>query len=157
MTENRLNEVIQGAMEKVKELADAQTVIGAPIDAPAGTVIIPVSRVSLGFVSGGMDYLSKHSKDTPTSNFGGLGTTGISVQPVGFLIAKENGDVDFLPVMSESTGPNNVVDSVASLLEKTPDILQKFKNVFGRKKETAKEMPEDFDEEIVEEDIAQTD
>ncbi len=152
MTENRLNEVIQGAMEKVKELADAQTVIGSPIDTPSGTVIIPVSKVSLGFVSGGMDYLSKHSKDTPTSNFGGLGTTGISVQPVGFLVAKENGDVDFLPVGTAPQGPNNVVDSVASLLERTPDILQKFKFVFGKKKEeTTEDYADLVDEETDEE------
>ncbi len=144
MTDNRLNEVIQGAMEKVKELADAQTVIGNPIEAPAGSVIIPISKVSLGFVSGGMDYLSKHSKDTPVSNFGGLGTTGISVQPVGFLVAKETGDVEFLPVTTAPAGPNNVVDSVASFIERSPDIIQKFKHVFAKKKK--EETTEDYEE-----------
>ncbi len=138
MTDNRLNEVIQGALAKVKELADTGTVIGAPIDAAAGTKIIPISKVSLGFVSGGIDYLSKHSQ-TDVRNFGGAGTTGLTVTPVGFLVARESGDVEFLPVTTTADTPTNIVDSVTALLERSPAIVEKFKNLFGKKKEQTAE------------------
>ncbi len=133
MTENRLNEVIQGALAKVKELADTGTVIGEPIDGVAGTKIIPVSKVSLGFVSGGVDYISKHSQ-SDSHNFGGAGTTGLTVTPIGFLVARESGEVEFLSVGATATAPTNVVDSVTALLERTPSIVERFKNLFGKKK-----------------------
>lgn len=144
MTDNRLNEVIQGALSKVKELADTGTVVGEPIDTASGTKIIPISRVSLGFVSGGLDYLSKHSEND-IRNFGGVGTTGLSVTPVGFLVVRETGDVEFLPVTTTAAGPTNVVDSVTALLERSPAIVEKFKNLFGKKKDEA---PAEVQEEI---------
>ncbi len=140
MTDNKLNEVIQGALEKVKELSDTGTIIGEPISLPGQTVAIPVSKVSLGFVSGGIDYLSKHNKDTNVQgdikNFGGAGTTGLTLTPIGFLIGRETGDVDFLPVSATPGAPNNMIDSVTALLERSPAIVEKFKNLFSKKEGT---------------------
>lgn len=143
MTDNKLNEVIQGALEKVKELSDTGTIIGQPIEMPGGSVIVPVSKVSLGFVSGGIDYLSKHSKPDTTKgdvmNFGGAGTTGLTVTPIGFLVGQPTGDVQFLPVAAAPGAPNNLIDSVTALLERSPAIVEKFKNLFSKKNSEAQE------------------
>ena len=59
MSGNRINEIISTSLEKIKELSDSDTVIGEQIKTDSGTVIIPVSKVSIGFVSGGIDFGTK--------------------------------------------------------------------------------------------------
>ena len=87
--ENKLQDIIKTSLENIRSMVDANTVIGDPINTESGTTIIPISKISLGFASGGLDYTGKDLK-TPTSpkpqNFGGGGGTGLSVVPVGFLI-----------------------------------------------------------------------
>ena len=58
MADNKLNEIIGTALEKMQSISDGNTVIGKPIETPSGTTIIPVSKVSLGLVSGGVDYFA---------------------------------------------------------------------------------------------------
>ena len=81
MEENRINDIIATSLEKIKELSETGTVIGDQIKTDNGTVIIPVSKVSLGFVSGGIDFDNKKNKknDEEKSNasFGGGGGTGL--------------------------------------------------------------------------------
>ena len=72
MSENKLNDIIGTSLEKIRALADGETVIGNPINTPNGTTIIPVSRVSMGFASGGLDYNGKKAA-TAAQNFGGGG------------------------------------------------------------------------------------
>ena len=95
MAENKLTEIIQASLEQIKQVVDANTIIGTPITTPNGTTIIPVSKVMVGFASGGLDYLGKNmarkAQNSPqnsglTTNFGGGGGTGVTVQPVGFLV-----------------------------------------------------------------------
>ena len=90
MAENKLNEIIQTSLEKIKELSETGTIIGDPINTVGGTVIIPVSKISLGFASGGVD-IGKHLKGGENSkqsdaSFGGGGGTGLTITPVGFLL-----------------------------------------------------------------------
>ena len=85
MSENKLNDIIGTSLEKIRALADGETVIGNPINTPNGTTIIPVSRVSMGFASGGLDYSGKKA-ETAAQNFGGGGGTGVTVSPVAFLL-----------------------------------------------------------------------
>ena len=86
MSEHPIQGLIDTAMNKIKEMIDGNTIIGEPIPVGKGGVIIPVSKVSLGFASGGSDFPTK----TPKQVFGGASGAGLSVSPVGFLVV--NGD-----------------------------------------------------------------
>ena len=145
MAESKLNDIIQTSLASIKEVVDANTIIGQPIEAAngSGTVIIPVSRVSMGYASGGVDYFGKKSDaSTPDSmNFGGGGGTGVSVHPVGFLIIKADGSVEMLNVNNSS----DAGDAIASIIEKSPELIGKIKSFFSRKKDDGEE---ESDEEV---------
>ena len=141
-----MNDMISTSLSKIRELVDAQTIIGEPINTNGGTVIIPVSKVAVGYVSGGLDYSSKKdeqsAKPNAPKNFGGGGGTGVSVSPVGFLIVNTDGRVDFLPATANG---GDSIDKVANLVERTPDIIEKIKAVFSKKKPEEKQ-PETTEE-----------
>ena len=92
MAESKINDIIKVSLEKIKDIVGAETIIGSPIETAAGTTIIPVSKVAVGFASGGLDYdADKQDKDKKPSllasaSFSGGGGTGISVSPIGFLV-----------------------------------------------------------------------
>lgn len=132
MAENLFRTTIENAVQGLRELADCETVIGTPITVPGGTTILPVSKVSVGFVGGGLDYQSRHAKNvaTPNPNSTCGGGTGVTITPVGFLVTRESGTVEFLPTAAVT--PTNLVDSVAMLLEKTPEIARQFKAVLTK-------------------------
>ena len=135
MAENRINEVIATALEKIKELSDTGTVVGEPIKTDSGTVIIPVSKVSMGFVSGGVDFGTVKDADKSkktNDSFGGGGGTGLTVTPIGFLIVKPNGDVDFLPVASSVVRNDSTIAAVGDIIEKSPDVIKRLKEVFKK-------------------------
>lgn len=139
MAENKLNEIIQTSLEKIKELSETGTVIGDPIYTSAGTVIIPVSKISLGFASGGVDIGMKNNKSEANgakqrdASFGGGGGTGLTITPVGFLVVSPSGDVKMLPVTAPTVvHNNNPIASVGDILEKSPDIIRKFKELFSK-------------------------
>ena len=103
MSENKLNDIIQTSLDSIRSMVDSNTVIGSPITTANGTLVIPVSKVFVGFASGGVDYLGKNTQNTShtVNNFGGGGGTGVTVQPVGFLVISPDGNVQLLNV-----GPN---------------------------------------------------
>lgn len=126
---------IDSALESIKELAGTGTVIGDPITTPSGTVIIPVSKVSMGIATGGLDYGKKNTDKAPDGqkrpggkSFGGGGGTGISVSPVAFLVIGADGKVEILNVGAD-VPPAGPVESIASLIEKSPDILTRLRGV----------------------------
>ena len=128
--ENKIPEIIKSSLENIRSMVDANTIIGDPIQATGGTVIIPVSKVSVGIASGGVDYNSKDGAPNLRQNFGGGGGTGITVNPVGFLVVDSDGDVDFIPVNQK--GKPDPVDQIADLVERTPDIIAKIKDIFAK-------------------------
>ena len=144
MAESKLNEIIRSSLASIREVIDANTIIGEPIQVGngTGTVIIPVSRVSMGYASGGVDYFGKSApSDKGLSNFGGGGGTGVSVHPVGFLVVKNDGSVEMLNINSSSdTG-----DAIATLIEKSPEYFAKIKAFFKKDKEDADSEEEDAD------------
>lgn len=129
----KINDIMTAALEKIRTLADAQTIIGEPIPTPGGTTIVPVSKVSVGFASGGLDYNGKAPEKA--KNFGGGGGTGISVTPVCFLVISPTGAVELLNVNMAA----DPVEKIASLVDKTPDIVERLKGVFAKKKDEAPE------------------
>ena len=129
--ETKQSEIIKSALENVKSMVDANTVTGTPITTDSGTVIIPVSKVCVGLATGGVDYSGKKPV-SDKKNFGGGGGTGVTVSPVGFLIVEPNGKVDLLNFNYE---PKDTVSQVINFIESSPDLIEKFKNLFGAKKE----------------------
>ena len=136
MAESKLKEIIQTSLASIREVIDANTIIGEPIEIGngSGTVIIPVSKVSMGYASGGVDYFGKNvSPAENMSNFGGGGGTGVSVRPVGFLVVKEDGSVEMLNVNAGS----DTADAISSLIEKSPELIAKIKSFFSKEKKEA--------------------
>lgn len=123
--EHPIQGLMATAMQSIKEMVDVNTIIGEPITSHDGTVIIPVSKVSFGFASGGSDFASKNGGETPL--FGGGSGAGISISPIAFLVVSD-GQVKLLQV-SESTSTADrlvamvpdVIDKVRELFKKTPD------------------------------------
>lgn len=130
MNENRMKEIIEASVNSLKSIAGADTIIGAPISTNSGTTVIPVSKLSLGYVTGGIDYTSKVEK--ADKNFGGGGGTGISMTPICFLVVDKDGRVEILNVGEEKTA--DPIGDVVGLVERSPELIDKIKNVFKKKK-----------------------
>ena len=84
-----INGLMGTSMEKIRELVDVNTIIGDPITSPDGTIIIPVSKVSFGFVAGGSDLPTKAPKEVFAGG-SGAGISHISIVIAAFFkTAKE--------------------------------------------------------------------
>lgn len=118
---SELGDIIKSSLEGIKELNDVNSIIGDTINTPSGVSIIPVSKITVGFIGGGADYGQK--KLTSSQNFGGGSGTGISITPMAFLTIDKSGSVNLISITKDPTG----TDRVISLLEQTPDILRRFK------------------------------
>ncbi len=81
---------MDNAFSKIKTIIDADTVIGKPLILDDGTGIIPISRVTMGFLTGGGEYSDMTGK-SPEFPFAGGSGIGASVVPVGFLVKNEKG------------------------------------------------------------------
>ena len=148
--ENRLEEVISTSLEKIRSMVDANTVIGTPISTENGVTVIPVSKVSVGYASGGLDFNGKDKPANNPQNFGAGGGTGVSVVPVGFLIIKSSGSVEMINVgQSAGSAANDPIEQIISLIEKCPELIGRVKSVF-KKKDTSKS--DDF-QIIIEEEV----
>ena len=148
MSESKMSDMISAALGNIRNAADANTIIGDPISTPSGTVILPVSKVSVGVATGGLDFNSKTENQKSPKNFGGGGGTGMSVVPVAFLCIKEDGSVELLNI-SDPTDKNDPVNTIMSLVNKSPDIIGKVKSLFGKKKKD-KDAEEEVEIEIAE-------
>lgn len=138
MAINNLNSMMDTTMEKIRQMVDVNTIIGEPVICPDGTVIIPVSKVSYGFASGGSDLPSKANPQK--EYFGGGSGAGVSIQPVAFLVVN-NGDVKMLNMEFDGA-----VDRVISMI---PDFADKVGDLF--KKMSKKKDNNDSDVKVVEE------
>ena len=143
--ESSMKEIIRNALEEVRSIMDADTIVGQPVKLDNGTTIVPISKVSMGFASGGLDLPSK-SEQGGKKNFGGGGGTGVSVIPVGFLTAFPDGHVELLPLKPEQS---TAIEQIADILNRTPDIIGKIKNLFDDKKPAAESKPAEAETPIV--------
>lgn len=109
---NQVEGLMGVSVEKIRQMVDANTVVGSPIALPDGTTIIPVSKVSYGFASGGSDLPTKN----PQELFGGGAGAGINITPVAFLIIK-NGETNLLPVVSKPDTADRLVSMVPDLVD----------------------------------------
>ena len=137
MEESKQSEIIKLALENAKSILSEGTVIGTPISVSGGTTIIPISKISIGVASGGLDYFSKSQiskeKDTKSKNFGGGGGTGVNVTPMGFLVISSLGNVELLSLDSPA---RDLTSHIFEFISNSPDFFEKIKGSFSANKST---------------------
>ena len=133
MSENKMSEIIRASVDGHTSSFDANTIIGEAITTANGTVVIPVSKLSVGFASGGIDYMGKKAAATSSNNFGGGGGSGLSVAPVAFLIISPTGNVELLNI-NDTKEPADPVSQIINAIERSPELIEKFKEVFSKNK-----------------------
>lgn len=119
MQQHPIDNMMQTTMENIRGMVDVNTVVGSPVTGTKGTTIIPISKVSFGFIAGGGEYAAEDGKGRvpATDGFpfaGGTGA-GVSVQPVGFLVVGD-GTVKMLPAQTNGA-MERVVELLPQLLE----------------------------------------
>lgn len=116
-----INDLISSAMDKLKTIVDSSTIVGESIATPAGDTIIPISKVTVGFVVGGGEYADLSSRRVANHfPMSGGSSGGMSVSPVGFLVISANGDVDFVNVENKTVYQTilNMFNTLLAKLEK---------------------------------------
>ena len=134
MAEHPLQGMMGITMDKVRDMVDSSTIIGDPIKVDAETTIIPVSRVTFGFASGGSDVGAKASKEM----FGGGSGAGISISPVAFLVISPSG-VRTMQLMEQAGTIDNAISALPELVDKLSAMLGRGKPSRETAKEAAKE------------------
>ena len=137
-SENKLQEVVQSTLAQIRNMIDANTVIGTPVETSSGTTIIPISKVAIGYATGGVDFNDKNGNTQGRpQNFGAGGGTGISVQPVGMLCVSKDGDVELINIGIKN--PSDPMEQLSDIIDRSPEIIAKIKAVFAKEKEEKSE------------------
>lgn len=121
MKEQSTSGLLATAIEKIRDLVDVSTIIGDPIPVGDGVSIIPVSKVTYGFASGGSDFPSK----TNAELFGGGGGAGITINPVAFLVIN-NGEVTIKHITSSENSAERIIGMVPEVVDKVTSVINKF-------------------------------
>lgn len=133
--QNPISDVLSAIVQKVKEMVDANTVVGEPIVVNSTITLLPISKLSFGLASGGSEFTGKNQKPDSPSNFGGGGGAGVKVIPVAFLVV--NGEnVRLLPV---TPTPDSAVERALDLV---PELVDKLAHFLEQKQNTKDESAE---------------
>ncbi len=134
MSENKhpIQGVMETSMQNLRDMVDANTIIGEPIRTADGTTLIPVSKISFGFASGGSDFSTKKENAEQPYCFGGGSGAGVNITPISFLVVSSEGNVSMLPV-TQTTVASSAVDKFVDSL---PEVIEKLKAMF-KKEESA--------------------
>lgn len=115
--------ILESTIEKVKDLVNVSTIIGEPMKVDGGVTIIPVSKVTYGFASGGSDFPSKSNQDI----FGGGGGAGVTILPVAFLVIDAYGNVDIKHITAFDNAAERIVSLVPEMFDKVSNAVNKSK------------------------------
>ena len=127
-----IENIMQTAMSEIKEMVDVNTIVGDPVISTDGATIIPITKVSFGFIAGGGEYGASGKQGGQESNqsqshpFAGGASSGVSITPVGFLVVDEN-NIQLLPVTGRTM--------VEHLVEAVPEFIVEIKEAFKRCRE----------------------
>ncbi|MGN1015257.1 MAG: GerW family sporulation protein [Butyricicoccus sp.] len=136
-----INDLMTETMEKIRSMVDVNTIVGDPITTPDGTTLIPVSKVTFGFGSGGTDFQSRNAKDNTPLCFGGGGGAGVSIVPVGFLVVSD-GNAHMLPVnMPAETSADRLIEMIPGAVSSVQNFISKRRS--GAEQETPAETTEE--------------
>lgn len=127
MEKHPIGELMETTMSKIREMVDVNTIVGTPIKTDDGITLIPVSKVSFGFASGGSDFQTKNSQ-AGKSNFGGGSGAGVNISPVAFLVVKD-GNVKMISAQPGTpSGIEKVVDAMPEIIDKVKEIIPQKKD-----------------------------
>lgn len=120
MAEQKISDILETSIEKIKTMVDANTIIGDKIEVDNVT-IIPISKLSFGFAGGATDFAGKNNG---SKVFAGGGGAGASINPIGFLVVKD-GSVNMLPISHVQTAASKVIDMLPETVEKIKALFKK--------------------------------
>ena len=120
MKEQSASGILGTTIEKIRDLVDVSTIIGDPLYLEGGMTIIPVSKVTYGFASGGSDFPSK----TNAQLFGGGGGAGVTITPVAFLIVSD-GEVTLKHITAYDNAAERVVNLVPEMFGEVTSVVNK--------------------------------
>lgn len=140
--EHPIDNMMRTTMESIRDMVDVNTVVGAPVLAGGGSTIIPISRVSFGFIAGGGEYSCEEKRKPELSEkypFAGGSGAGVSVQPVGFLVVGD-GSVKMLPAQ--------LGGAAERMVELLPQMIEELKKMDDPKSKKKKGMDEKSNPDI---------
>ena len=121
MAEHPIQGLMNVTMDKIRQMADSNTIIGKPIKTDDGTTL-PVSRISFGFASAGTDFDGKNAANKDL--FGGGSGAGVNIQPVAFLVVKD-GCVRTIQLSDGSNTVDRALTMLPELVDKVSALLKK--------------------------------
>lgn len=133
MKETPVNKIMENTLEKMRQMVDVSTIIGEPM-ITGNTTLIPVSKVSYGFTSGGTDLPSKNNAEL----FGGGGGGGITITPVAFIVI-ENGKSRMMQINNYTSSADRAIAMIPELVDKVTELLKSDKSNDADSEETPKE------------------
>jgi len=125
MENNPISEMMQSTMENVKNILKVDTVVGDPIYTPDGITLIPISKISMAFGGGGVEYSPKNGNTAKP--YGGGNATGVKIDPIGFLVIKEG----VVRMVNITPPANTTVDRIIDLV---PQIIDRVDAYISRGK-----------------------
>jgi len=117
MKETPVNKIMESTLDKMRDMVDVSTIIGEPV-VTGNTTLIPVSKVSYGFTSGGTDLPSKQNAEL----FGGAGGGGISITPVAFIVI-ENGKCRMMQINNYTSSADRAIAMIPELVDKLTELI----------------------------------
>ena len=120
-----MSDIIRASLDGIKAFTDNDTVLGNAVTTPQGVTVIPISRVTVGIATGGIDYAEK--RFSAQQNFGGGGGTGLSITPLAFITVGSDSHVELIHLNEK----NDDVFRITSLIERSPEIIEKIKSAFS--------------------------
>ena len=126
MDNNPIGELMQNTMESVKNMLKVDTVVGDPIVTPDGITLVPISRISVGFGGGGVEFGNRKGGDAKP--YGGGNATGVKIDPIGFLVIKD-GVVRMINVTPPASNTvDRIIDLVPQVMDRVDAFIEKQKN-----------------------------
>ena len=122
MSETKMSEMIRASLDGIRDFSQTESVVGNIITTASGVTVIPVSRVTVGLATAGIDYGTR--KFSTPQSFGGGGGTGATITPIAFLIVTKNGETKILHLDDGKDSVKRICD----LLENAPEIVERIKN-----------------------------
>lgn len=132
MKETPVNKIMESTLDKMREMVDVSTIIGEPM-VTGDITLIPVSKVSYGFTSGGTDLPSKQNNEL----FGGAGGGGISITPVAFIVI-QNGTVRLMQINNYTSSADRAIAMIPELIDKVSELVNVKKDEQSENKEETK-------------------
>jgi len=127
MDKRPISDLMETTMQKVREMIDANTIVGEPISTADGITLIPVSKLCFGFVGGGSDF-TKKKEPQPQDAFGGGIGAGVNVVPIAFIVIKGD-SVKLLHISPPAASTlDRIIETVPEVVDKMTDLIKKNKD-----------------------------